>query len=61
MNRTTDYSPARDTLALVARLLIAYQFVPSGWAKITGFAGTVGYIGSQGVPMPEVASEEDQA
>ena len=32
------------------------MFVPSGFSTITGFAGTAGYIASQGVPMPEVAA-----
>ncbi len=47
---------AQDTLALAGRALLAYLFIPAGWAKLTGFAGTVGYIASQGVPLPEVAA-----
>jgi putative oxidoreductase len=53
MDRTTTHS---DMLALIGRLLVAYLFVPSGWGKLMGFAGTVGYIASKGVPMPEVAA-----
>ena len=45
-----------DTLALIGRLLIAYLFVPAGWGKIVGFAGTAGYIASKGLPMPELAA-----
>jgi putative oxidoreductase len=30
--------------------------VPAGFGKITGFAGTAGYIASKGVPLPEVAA-----
>jgi putative oxidoreductase len=47
-------TPAQDTLALVGRILLAWLFVPAGWAKIAGHAGTAGYIASKGLPMPEV-------
>ena len=36
--------------------LIAILFVPSGWGKLLGFAGTVGYINSKGLPLAEVAA-----
>jgi putative oxidoreductase len=49
-------SPAQNLMVLVGRLLIAMLFVPAGWAKITDFAGTVGYIASKGLPMPEVCA-----
>lgn len=45
---------AADTMMLIGRILVAYLFVPAGWAKVTGFAGTVGYITSKGLPAPEV-------
>lgn len=45
-----------DVVALVGRLLLAYVFVPAGFGKIAGFAGTVGYITSKGLPLPEVAA-----
>jgi putative oxidoreductase len=60
---TTTYSnaptaftmtPMQDTMALLGRILLAWLFVPAGWGKIVGFAGTVGYISSKGLPMPEV-------
>jgi putative oxidoreductase len=54
MNARTD--SLQDTLALVGRILIAYFFVPSGFGKIMNFAGTVGYISSNGVPLPEVCA-----
>lgn len=41
---------------LVSRVLIALLFVVAGVMKVTGFAGTVGYIGSLGVPLPVVAT-----
>ena len=42
--------------SLIGRILIALLFVPAGLHKFTAFAGTVGYIASQGVPLPEVAA-----
>ena len=52
----TDSLPGRDLLALAGRLLVAYLFIPAGFAKLMGFAGTVGYIKSIGLPLPEVAA-----
>jgi putative oxidoreductase len=49
-------SPAQNTMALLGRILIALLFVPSGWGKVTGFSGLVGYINSKGVPMAEVCA-----
>jgi putative oxidoreductase len=43
-------------MVLLGRVLIAMLFVPSGWGKIAGFSGLVGYIGSKGVPLPEVCA-----
>ncbi|MBX9610399.1 MAG: DoxX family protein [Burkholderiales bacterium] len=43
-------------LTLVGRILLAALFLPAGLSKISGFAGTVGYIGSKGLPMAEVAA-----
>lgn len=44
----------QDILALVGRVCIALLFVWSGWGKVGGFQGTVGFIASTGLPMPEV-------
>lgn len=41
---------------LVSRVLIALLFVVAGVMKVMGFAGTVGYVGSLGVPLPVVAT-----
>jgi putative oxidoreductase len=49
-------TPAQNALALAARVLIALLFTPSGWGKVQGFSGLVGYIASRGVPFPEVAA-----
>ncbi|MEG0489667.1 MAG: DoxX family protein, partial [Acinetobacter sp.] len=38
------------TFALIARVLMAYIFLVAGWGKITGYAATVGYMESMGVP-----------
>ena len=46
----------QNPLALIARVFLALLFVPAGFNKIAGFAGTVGYITSKGVPLPEVAA-----
>ena len=39
-----------------ARVLLAWLFVSSGYGKLTGFEGTVGYIASQGLPLPALAA-----
>ncbi|NWF45494.1 DoxX family protein [Hydrogenophaga sp. D2P1] len=46
----------QNPLALLSRLLLAALFLPAGIGKITGFAGTVGYIASVGLPIPTVAA-----
>jgi putative oxidoreductase len=46
----------QNPLALASRLLLASLFLPAGIGKISGFAGTVGYISSVGLPMPTVAA-----
>jgi putative oxidoreductase len=42
--------------ALVGRILLAAIFITSGFGKITGFDGTVGYIASKGLPLPQVGA-----
>jgi putative oxidoreductase len=44
----------KDWAALLGRVLLAAMFVISGFEKITGFAGTAGYIAAKGLPLPEV-------
>ena len=46
----------QDAATLIGRILIAYIFIKSGWGKITGFEGTVGYIASKGLPLPQVGA-----
>ncbi|ASI68020.1 MAG: DoxX family protein [Diaphorobacter nitroreducens] len=49
------FATLQNPLALVGRILIALLFIPAGFGKISGFAGTVGYATSVGMPMPTVA------
>ena len=50
------FTSLQNPLSLIGRILLALLFVPSGFSKIGGFAGTVGYIASKGVPLPELAA-----
>ena len=38
------------------RLLLALIFVTSGYGKLVGFDGTVGYIAAKGLPLPQLAA-----
>ena len=44
----------KNPLALIGRILIAVMFVPAGFQKVTGFADTVGYASSVGMPLPQM-------
>lgn len=50
------FNTLQHPLALAGRLLLAWLFLPAGIGKIAGFAGTVGYITSVGMPLPTVAA-----
>lgn len=50
------FTSLQNPLSLIGRILLALLFVPAGFSKISGFAGTVGYIASKGVPLPELAA-----
>jgi putative oxidoreductase len=54
--RYTLFDNQRDVIILLARILLMILFVMSGWSKMTGFDGTVGYLESLGAPMPTVAA-----
>lgn len=59
MNTTTAPATLGTTstdgvLPLIARVSIAAIFLLSGLAKLTAPAGTIGYIASAGLPLPEV-------
>ena len=50
------FASLQNPLSLIGRVLLALLFIPAGFSKIGGFAGTVGYIASKGVPLPELAA-----
>ena len=56
MATTTTNNAPQDTLALIGRALIAFLFIPAGIGKLMGFSGTVGYINSVGLPLPELGA-----
>lgn len=58
LNTASDgaLNPAQSALALIGRVLLAWLFIPAGWAKIAGFTGVAGYIASKGVPFPELCA-----
>jgi putative oxidoreductase len=56
VNATLPYSSTTNTAALVGRILLAVMFITSGFGKITGFEGTVGYIASKHLPLPQLGA-----
>lgn len=40
----------QSLLSLIGRALLAYIFIISGWGKLMGYAGTMAYIESKGLP-----------
>jgi putative oxidoreductase len=52
----TANSKFNNILNLVGRLALAALFLPAGLSKITGFEGTVGYIGSVGLPLASLGA-----
>jgi putative oxidoreductase len=48
---TTMSKTFQNSLTLASRLLFVVFFLPAGFGKLTGFAGTVGYISSVGLPL----------
>ena len=44
-----------DAAALVGRILLAFLFLKSGWAKIGGFEQTAAMMASKGVPLASIA------
>jgi putative oxidoreductase len=43
-----------SAFALVGRLMLAFMFIYAGYGKVGGFEGTVAYISSKSLPVPEV-------
>ena len=54
--RTFGSERVRDEVLLVARILLVVLFLAFGWSKLTGYAGTVGYMTQVGAPMPSAAA-----
>ena len=50
------FNALQNPLSLIGRLLLALLFLPAGINKVTGFAGTVGYIASVGLPLPTLGA-----
>ena len=50
------FASLQNPLSLFGRILLASLYLPAGFGKVTDFSGTVGYIASNGVPMPELAA-----
>lgn len=44
----------KSYVAALARALLGLVFLVAGWGKLIGFDGTVTYIASAGLPIPEV-------
>ena len=44
----------QNSAALVGRILLALIFIISGFGKISGYAGTAGYMVSKGLPLVAV-------
>ncbi|MCO7516455.1 DoxX family protein [Pseudomonas guariconensis] len=54
--RYSLFEGQRDLIILIARILLMILFIMSGWSKLTGFEGTVGYMTSLGAPVPMLAA-----
>jgi putative oxidoreductase len=52
----TPSTSTQNVLTLIGRAFIALLFLPEGFHQISAFAGTVRYISSAGVPLPEAAA-----
>ncbi|MBX3446869.1 MAG: DoxX family protein [Parvibaculaceae bacterium] len=47
-------NPSSDIVTLVGRILLAALFILAGLNKAMGAEGTIGFIASKGLPLPEV-------
>lgn len=54
--RYVRFDKVSNEVILIARILLVVLFVLFGWSKLTDFSGTVGYMASQGLPMPTLAA-----
>ncbi|MGS1016698.1 DoxX family protein [Allosphingosinicella humi] len=51
----TGHTATLDMAALAGRVALSAIFILSGFSKLADPAGTIGYIQSVGLPMPQVA------
>jgi len=49
-------TPTQNITVLTGRILLGLLFLVSGFGKIAGFDGTVGYISAQHLPLPALAA-----
>ena len=49
-------TPVQNSIVLVGRILLGLIFILSGFGKIGGFDGTVGYIASAHLPLPTLVA-----
>ena len=49
-------TPIQNLTVLAGRILLGLLFILSGFGKIAGFEGTVGYIASQHLPLPTIVA-----
>jgi putative oxidoreductase len=54
--RYTLFEQRKDELIFVARILLMLLFVIFGWDKLTGFAGTVAAMATEGVALPMISA-----
>lgn len=54
--RYTLLDNRKNEVLLVARILLMALFVIFGWAKLTGFSGTVAYMAQTGAPVPTLSA-----
>lgn len=47
---------SENTFLLIGRILLAVIFVISGFGKLTDIAGTTGFFGSLGLPVPTLTA-----
>ncbi|AMB86127.1 LysR family transcriptional regulator [Pseudomonas agarici] len=55
LNSTSDSTSASAAVALAGRILISAIFLISGFSKVTNPSAILGYIGSAGLPFPQLA------
>ncbi|OJF90463.1 DoxX family protein [Pararhizobium antarcticum] len=46
----------QNLVVLIGRILLSIIFIVAGYGKLTGFAGTVGYFTSLGLPVPTLTT-----